>query len=99
MSPSFDFAGRVVVVTGGAKGIGRGISEAFLEAGATVVTCACSAVEHAAPGTTHVQCDVRDPEAVAAWQSQLAWGITITAGLVAIVSGLLTIRSILRREK
>jgi hypothetical protein len=36
--------------------------------------------------------------AVAAWQSQLAWGVTITAGVVAIVSGLLTIRSILRRD-
>ena len=37
--------------------------------------------------------------AIATWQAQLAWGITITAGLVAIVSGLLTIRSILRRDR
>lgn len=36
--------------------------------------------------------------AIAAWQSQLAWGVTITAGLIAIISGLLTIRSILRRD-
>jgi hypothetical protein len=36
--------------------------------------------------------------AITAWQSQLAWGVTITAGVVAIVSGLLTIRSILRRD-
>ena len=36
--------------------------------------------------------------AVAAWQSQLAWGVTIAAGFVAITSGLLTIRSILRRD-
>lgn len=36
--------------------------------------------------------------AVAAWQSQLAWGVTITAGVIAIISGLLTIRSILRRD-
>jgi len=30
---------RVVLITGGAKGVGRGISERFLAAGATVVVC------------------------------------------------------------
>jgi NAD(P)-dependent dehydrogenase (short-subunit alcohol dehydrogenase family) len=36
----FDLSGKTVVVTGGTKGVGRGIVERFLEAGANVVTCA-----------------------------------------------------------
>jgi NAD(P)-dependent dehydrogenase (short-subunit alcohol dehydrogenase family) len=36
---ALDASGHVVVVTGGAKGIGRGIATAFLAAGAEVVIC------------------------------------------------------------
>jgi NAD(P)-dependent dehydrogenase (short-subunit alcohol dehydrogenase family) len=39
MADAVDMTGRVVVVTGGGKGIGRGISERFLGAGAEVVIC------------------------------------------------------------
>ena len=65
MALTIDLAGRVVLVTGGSKGIGAGITRAFLAAGAVVVTCARSDSD-ALPGSTHLVCDVRDPDAVTA---------------------------------
>ncbi|MDP3892506.1 SDR family oxidoreductase [Nocardioides sp.] len=66
MSLGLDLTGRVVVVTGGARGIGRGITGRFAAAGADVVTCGRSAVADPAPARAHLQCDVRDPESVEA---------------------------------
>lgn len=59
----FDLGGRIVLVTGGVRGVGAGISEVFARQGATVVTCARRPVE-GLPYEFH-PCDVRDPEAVA----------------------------------
>jgi NAD(P)-dependent dehydrogenase (short-subunit alcohol dehydrogenase family) len=45
VSRSLDLSGRTVVVTGGGRGVGRGISESFLAAGADVVICGRSQPE------------------------------------------------------
>lgn len=63
MSLSIDLAGRVALVTGGAKGVGAGITAELVAAGASVVTCGRREAEPV-PGTAHVVCDVRDPDAV-----------------------------------
>ncbi len=55
---------RVVLVTGGVRGVGAGISSVFAAQGATVVTCARRPVD-GSPYEFH-SCDVRDDESVAA---------------------------------
>lgn len=60
---SVDLSGRVVLITGGTKGLGRGLTEAFRAAGADVMTCARNAPEHA--GDDFVAADLRDPAAAA----------------------------------
>ena len=39
MTIEIDLAGRLVLVTGGGRGVGRGITERFLQAGAEVLIC------------------------------------------------------------
>ncbi|WP_082950636.1 SDR family oxidoreductase [Mycobacterium sp. 1164985.4] len=62
--------GRVVLVTGGVRGVGAGISAVFADQGATVVTCARRPVE----GLPYefLPCDVRDDDAVASMVETIA---------------------------
>jgi len=68
---ALDFRGRVVLVTGGTKGIGRSIAARFEEARATVVVCGRSE-----PGGDRVgrfvACDVRDAAQVDAMVDDIA---------------------------
>jgi hypothetical protein len=58
--PTYDFTGQVVVVTGGSRGVGAGIVEAFVSSGASVLTCGRNEAD--VPGAVFVTADVRQPE-------------------------------------
>ncbi|MFI0370940.1 SDR family NAD(P)-dependent oxidoreductase [Actinomadura sp. 1N219] len=65
------FDGSIVLITGGAGGIGRSIAHAFARGGATVVlagrdaTALAEAAKEIGPCADHVIADVTDPSAVA----------------------------------
>ncbi|WP_405642922.1 SDR family oxidoreductase [Streptomyces sp. NBC_00019] len=66
-----ELKGRVAVVTGGTRGVGAGIAQAFVSAGADVVVCARRPPEVPLEGAEFVSVDVRDPDAVRAFFAAL----------------------------
>ncbi len=65
---SLDYTGKVVIVTGGCRGVGRGITERYLAAGADVVIC-CRHEPDTPPAAggreaVFIAADVRDPDEI-----------------------------------
>lgn len=68
MRDPLDMSGKVVIVTGGVRGVGRGITNRFLERGADVVTCDIKAPE-TLPGAggkeaLYIDADIRNVEEI-----------------------------------
>jgi len=68
MTDPLDLSGKVVIVTGGCRGVGRGIATRFLEAGADVVVC-CRNEPDELPTVggrvaSFVAADIREPDEI-----------------------------------
>ena len=68
MALAIDLAGRVALVTGGGRGVGRGIAKRLLDAGAEVVICGRSEPESLSEGggrrAVFIAADVREIQSI-----------------------------------
>jgi len=64
MKATFDAVGEVLIVTGGASGIGAAIAQAFAAAGGQVVTLDIAEPSTLSPGVHHITCDVANRDQV-----------------------------------
>ena len=66
LEQALDLTGKTVLVTGGGKGVGRGITQRFLAAGADVIICGRNApetaIEFGGREAHFIEADVRDVE-------------------------------------
>jgi NAD(P)-dependent dehydrogenase (short-subunit alcohol dehydrogenase family) len=77
MSDPLDMTGKVVIVTGGSRGVGRGISEVFLSRGADVVICGRKEPEKlpesGGKSTSFARADVREVDQIEAGRQK--WNV------------------------
>lgn len=65
--PVYNFAGRVAIVTGGTRGLGRQIAARLAAAGAKVAICGRNQPDKLPDSVTFYQADIRDPDQASAF--------------------------------